>query len=260
MGEARRVAIVTGGGRGIGRGIARALAGAGFDLVVNGVRERTDDDPALAELRARGAAVAYARGDVGDARAREEIVAAARARFGRLHVLVNNAGVGSRERGTDLLATTEDAFAWILRANLLGPHFLTQLAARWMLEQKRADPGWTGCVVNVTSVSAELASIDRADYCVSKAALSMATRAWAMRLAPEGIPVYELRPGIVRTDMTARAAADYDRRIAAGLVPEPRWGTPEDMGRAVAMLATGGLTYAPGQVLVVDGGMSLPRL
>jgi NAD(P)-dependent dehydrogenase (short-subunit alcohol dehydrogenase family) len=144
--------------------------------------------------------------------------------------------------------------------NLKGPYFLTQAVARWMIEQKKADEGWTGCVVNVTSISATVASTNRGEYCVSKAGLAMASRLWATRLAEEGIPVYEVRPGIIRTDMTASIAEKYDPLIRDGLVPERRWGTPEDVGRAVVALATGEIPYATGTVLTVDGGLTLPRL
>jgi NAD(P)-dependent dehydrogenase (short-subunit alcohol dehydrogenase family) len=147
-----------------------------------------------------------------------------------------------------------------MRINLKGPHFLTQSIARWMIEQKQADADYPGCIINVTSVSAIVASTNRGEYCVSKAGLAMASRLWALRLAEHGIPVYEVRPGIIRTDMTAGVAGKYDALIEDGLVPEGRWGTPEDVGRAVAALATGEMPYATGAVLAVDGGLTLSRL
>jgi NAD(P)-dependent dehydrogenase (short-subunit alcohol dehydrogenase family) len=174
-------------------------------------------------------------------------------------VLVNNAGVAPEERA-DLLEAGEESFDRLLRINLKGPHFLTQAVARWMIEQKEASADYAGCIVNVTSISAVVASPDRGEYCVSKAGLAMASRLWAVRLADVGIPVYEVRPGIIRTDMTAGVAGKYDALIEDGLVPEGRWGTPEDVGRAVAALALGEVPYATGSVLVVDGGLTLPRL
>ena len=255
----RRVALVTGGTRGIGLGIARALAGKGFDLAVNGVREEEAVQPALEELRSLGADAEYVRGDVGEAADRERLVSTLRTRFGRLHVLVNNAGVAPSARA-DLLEAGEESFDRLLRINLKGPHFLTQSIARWLVEQRRANPDHAACIVNVTSISATVVSTNRGEYCISKAGLAMVSQLWAVRLAEHGIPVYEVRPGIIRTDMTAGAAGKYDALIEGGLVPERRWGTPEDVGRAAAALAEGEMPYATGAVLVVDGGLTLPRL
>jgi 3-oxoacyl-[acyl-carrier protein] reductase len=255
----RRVALVTGGTRGIGLGIARALARDGFDLVVCGLREEAQVAPALAELRGDGAAAHYVRADVGERGDRLRLVKEVRDRVGRLHLLVNNAGVGPRVRA-DLLEAEEDSFERLLRVNLQGPYFLTQSVARWMLEQKQADAGWSGAVVFVTSVSATMASTNRGEYCVSKAGLVMASQLWAARLAEAGIPVYEVRPGIIRTDMTAGVAEKYDRLIAQGVVPQGRWGNPDDVGRVVAALARGDAPYSTGAVVTVDGGLTIPRL
>ena len=255
----RRVALVTGGTRGIGLGIARAMAGEGFDLVLNGVRREAEVEAVVEELRALGGHVHYEQGDVADRASRQRIVQSLRDSPGRLHVLVNNAGVAPRVRA-DLLEAGEDSYDRVMGINLKGPYFLTQAVARWMVEQKRTDGSWTGCIVNVTSISATVASTNRGEYCLSKAGLAMASRLWATRLAEEGIPVYEVRPGIIRTDMTAGATEKYDPLIRDGLVPERRWGTPEDVGRAVAALATGRVPYATGTVLMVDGGLTLPRL
>jgi NAD(P)-dependent dehydrogenase (short-subunit alcohol dehydrogenase family) len=255
----KRVALVTGGTRGIGRGIAEALASSGFDLAINGVREADKAADAVQALQERGAEVIYCRGDVSITTDRQAVVDAVRQRFGRLDVLVNNAGVAPHAR-TDLLEATEESFVRLMRINLKGPYFLTQLVSRWMIEQRQADPGFSGVVINVSSVSATEASINRGDYCVSKAGLAMATQLWAARLAEHGIAVYEVRPGVVRTDMTEGVAEKYDRLIAGGLTVEKRWGTPEDVGRAVAVLARGDLTYATGNVIHVDGGLTLRRL
>jgi 3-oxoacyl-[acyl-carrier protein] reductase len=255
----RRVALVTGGTRGIGLGIARALARDGFDLVVCGLREEAEVAPVLAELRAGGAAAHYVRADVGERGDRARLVAQIRERGGRLHVLVNNAGVGPRVRA-DILEAEEASFERLVRVNLQGPYFLTQSVARWMLEQRQADPGWSGAIVFVTSCSATMVSTNRGEYCVSKAGLAMASQLWAARLAEAGIPVYEVRPGIVRTDMTAGVAEKYDRLIAEGVVPQRRWGQPDDVGRVVAALARGDAPYSTGAVVTVDGGLTIPRL
>ena len=255
----RPVALVTGGTRGIGLAIARRLAQEGHDVAVCGVREPEAVRPVLEELRAPHADVLYQRCDVGDRVQREALLAAVRERFGRLHVLVNNAGVAPAER-RDLLEASEESFERVLAVNLQGPYFLTQAAARWMIEQKRQAPSFGGCIVNVSSVSATVASVNRGEYCVAKAGLAMATALWAARLGEFGIPVYEVRPGLIRTDMTAGVVEKYDRLIAGGLLVQPRWGEPDDVGRAVAMLARGELAYSTGQVIMVDGGMGIQRL
>ncbi len=197
--------------------------------------------------------------DVGDRSQRDRLVDAVRDHFGRLHVLVNNAGVAPAER-RDLLEATEESFERVLGVNLRGPYFLTQAAARWMIEQKRHDRAFAGCIVNVGSISATVASTNRGEYCVAKAGLAMATSLWAARLGEFDIPVYEVRPGVIRTDMTAGVSRKYDRLIAGGLLVQSRWGEPDDVGRAVAMLARGDLPYSTGQVIVVDGGMGVQRL
>ena len=255
----KRVALVTGGTRGIGFGVATALAREGFDLCVCGLRDASAVGEALAGLRAAGAEVLYCACDVADAGARARMLESVRERFGRLHVLVNNAGIAPRER-RDVLEATEESFEHVVRTNLQGPYFLTQAVARWMIQQRQADAAWRGCVVNVSSISATVASISRGEYCISKAGVSMATQLWAVRLGPEDIPVYEVRPGVTATDMTAGVKEKYDRLIADGLCVQGRWGTPGDVGKAVAALARGDLPYSTGQVIMVDGGLTLSRL
>jgi NAD(P)-dependent dehydrogenase (short-subunit alcohol dehydrogenase family) len=255
----RRGALVTGATRGIGLGIARALVGEGFDLALCGLRAEAEVAPVLAELKGGGAAVHYVRADIGERADRLRLVSEVRGRLGRLHVLVNNAGMAPRVRA-DLLEAGEESFERLLRVNLQGPYFLTQAVARWMLEQKGAEEAWAGCIVNVTSTSATVASTNRGEYCVSKAGLAMASQLWAARLAGAGIAVYEVRPGIIRTDMTAAVTEKYDRLIAEGIVPQGRWGTPEDVGRVVAALARGDAPYSTGAVVTVDGGLTIPRL
>jgi 3-oxoacyl-[acyl-carrier protein] reductase len=255
----KRVALITGGSRGIGHGIALALAAEGFDLALAGRRAESDVGDALAALRGKGAETLYVRADISGRADRARLVAAVRERFGRLHVLVNNAGVAPRDR-QDLLDAAEESFDEVLGVNLKGPHFLTQACAKWMIEQAKADRGWRGAVVNVSSISATVVSVSRGEYCVAKAGLSMSTQLWAARLGEFGLPVYEVRPGVVKTDMTAAVVEKYDRLIAGGLCVQARWGTPEDVGKAVAMLARGDLPYSTGQVIMVDGGLTIPRL
>jgi 3-oxoacyl-[acyl-carrier protein] reductase len=257
--QEKRVALVTGGSRGIGLGIAEALADSGFDLAINGVRDESDVTAALDALRRRGANLAYCQGNVAKAADRQVIVDAVRQRFGRLDVLVNNAGVAPNVRA-DILDASEESFDRLIGINLKGPYFLTQQVARWMIDQRKADADFHGVVINISSVSATEASINRGDYCISKAGVAMATQLWAHRLAEFGIPVFEIRPGLIRTDMSAPVAEKYDRMIANGLLVESRWGMPEDVGRAVAMLARGEITYGTGNVLNIDGGMTLRRL
>ncbi|HTV12528.1 MAG TPA: 3-ketoacyl-ACP reductase [Acidimicrobiales bacterium] len=254
-----RVALVTGGTRGIGLGIALQLAAEHFSLVVCGRRPQNEVREAMKALEARGTKSLYVRADVADSAARRRLVENVRLEFGRLDVLVNNAGIAPRRR-VDILSATEESFEEVILANLKGPYFLTQACAAWMIEQKAADPNWVGCIVNISSMSATVASPDRGEYCISKAGLSMATRLWASRLGEFGIPVYEVRPGVIRTDMTAPAEDKYSRLITSGLTIEKRWGTPEDVGRAVAVLVRGDLPYTTGNVVHVDGGLTVPRL
>jgi 3-oxoacyl-[acyl-carrier protein] reductase len=255
----RPTALVTGGTRGIGLGIARALAQDGWDLALCGVRRATQVTGVLDELRTAGAAVHYVAADLARQDERARLADDVRKRYGAVNALVNNAGRAPRVRA-DLLDASEDSFEELIRTNLQGPYFLTQAIARDQLARRRADPAFVASIVFVTSVSAELVSSNRGDYCVSKAGLSMTARLFAARLAEDGIPVYEVRPGIIATDMTAGVKDTYDRRIADGLVPARRWGQPDDVGRVVAALVRGDLSYATGSVVHVDGGLSLPRL
>jgi NAD(P)-dependent dehydrogenase (short-subunit alcohol dehydrogenase family) len=255
----RRLALVTGGTRGIGLGIARALAADGCDLALCGVRPAADVRDPIASLEALGARVEYIVADLANRSARALLVERTQAAFGKIDALINNAGRAPRVRA-DLLEASQESFEELVQTNLQGPYFLTQAVARGMVERRTTDPAFRACIVFVTSVSADHASVNRGDYCVSKAGLSMAARLFAARLAAEGIPVYEVRPGIIDTDMTARVKDVYDRRIADGLVPEGRWGQPDDVGRAVAALVRGDVPYATGSIITVDGGLSIPRL
>jgi len=255
----KKVALITGGGRGIGLGIAVSLAQEGCNIVVCDVHEEAVVADALAILREAGSDVLYCRTDVTDPVGRSSMLDTIQRRFGRLNVLVNNAGVAPAVRA-DLLDVTEESYDRVMRINLQGPFFLTQAVARWMIQQGQANNGFEACIVNISSVSATVASPNRGEYCLSKAGVSMATKLWAARLGEYGIPVYELRPGVIKTDMTAGVREKYDKLITEGLMIQPRWGMPQDIGKAVAMLVRGDLSYSTGQVILIDGGMTVQRL
>lgn len=255
----KKIAFVTGGSRGIGYGIAEHLAKAGFNLAINGVRPESAVTEALDGLRSLGADVIYCPGDIASRDDRANMLDTIKAYFGRLNVLVNNAGVAPKER-RDILEATEESFHYVVSTNLQGAYFLTQAVANWMIEQQRNDTTFTGCIVNVSSISATVASVNRGEYCIAKAGLSMATQLFATRLGEFNIPVYEVRPGIIQTDMTAGVTSKYDTLIANGLCVQKRWGQPDDVGKAVAALARGDFPYSTGQVIMVDGGLSIPRL
>lgn len=255
----KQVALITGGSRGIGFGVAIVLARAGFDVVINGRREASDVRDAIEKLQSLGAKVLYVKADVADRNDHKNMLEAIRAEFGRLDVLVNNAGVAPDVRA-DILEAGEESFDRLIRINLRGPYFLTQSVANWMIQQKGVTTDFRGVIVNVSSISANVASVNRGDYCISKAGVAMATQLWAARLAEFGIDVFEVRPGIIATDMTSGVKEKYDNLIANGLTLQKRWGEPADVGRCVAALARGDITYATGQVLTLDGGLSLRRL
>jgi 3-oxoacyl-[acyl-carrier protein] reductase len=255
----RKVALVTGGARGIGLGIALKLAEAGFTLAISGRRPLEQVQSALDQIKEHSTASIYVQADVSSGADRRRLLEIVEENFGRLDVLVNNAGIAPRERA-DILDASEDSFDELIATNLKGPYFLTQAVAAWMIRQQESDALVHRAIVNICSVSATVASVNRGDYCISKAGIAMATRLWAVRLAEFGIGVYEVRPGIIESDMTAGVRGKYDALIEGGLLLEKRWGTPEDVGRAVCVLASGELPYATGAVLVVDGGLTLARL
>ncbi|UDL88456.1 3-ketoacyl-ACP reductase [Mesorhizobium sp. PAMC28654] len=251
----RPAAIVTGGARGIGLACAQALAESGFDILVADLAEQAPDG--LAEnITARGAKFAYVRCDIADLGDHAALVDAAISAFGRIDCLVNNAGVGTVVRG-DLLELKPENFDRTLGINLRGTVFLSQAVAKTMLATPADRPK---SIITITSVSAEMASPERPDYCISKAGLSMWVKNLALRLAPENIGVFEVRPGIIRTDMTSGVSAKYDALIDGGLVPAKRWGEASDIGAVVATLAAGKLGFSTGSIINVDGALSVPRL
>lgn len=256
-----KVALVTGGSRGIGFGIAEKLASEKWDIVINGVRPEEAVAEPLEKIRTLGVRAGYARGDVGSAEGRAAIIAATHAFTGgkSINLLVNNAGVAPKVRA-DLLETGEDSYDFVVDTNLKGVFFLTQAFARDMVAAKKADATFTGTIVNITSISATVVSINRGEYCIAKAGLSMLSQLFATRLGPEGIPVYEVRPGVIKTDMTSGVTDKYDKLIEGGLCVQPRWGFPDDIGRSVAALARGDFPFSTGQVIMVDGGLTIPRL
>lgn len=260
----RPAAVVTGAGRGIGRGIVLALVRDGFDVVGVDV----DFDPGngakgLFEVKARveeiGGRFLPVAGDVSRVADHDRMLDAAWGVCGRIDVLVNNAGVAPLRR-TGILETEPASYDRLMATNARGPFFLTQNAAKRMAARKRVKDGRRPAIVFITSISAEWSSVSRAEYCVSKAALSMTATLFADALAGAGIDVFEVRPGLIATDMTAAVKAKYDRLIAGGLVPQGRWGAPDDVGRAVAALVRGDFGYSTGAVIEVSGGMSLRRL
>lgn len=257
-----RVALVTGGSRGIGLGITRRLLADGFAVSVLATRAAAAE--AMEALRADlddPGRVRYVQGDVADPDTHARYLNDAVEAWGRLDVLVNNAGVAPAER-VDLLEATPESFDRVLAINLRGPYFLTQAFARRVLT---LTPGWVGegpraTIVNVSSISATAVSTNRGEYCVSKAGVAMATQLFAVRLAADGVLVYEVRPGVIATDMTAAVRDRYDALFADGLAPMPRWGRPEDVAGAVSILASGNTPYSTGEVFHVDGGMHIPVL
>jgi 3-oxoacyl-[acyl-carrier protein] reductase len=264
----KNAALITGASRGIGRGIALELAGLGWDLLINyasnegAARETAAACVSAAEQQGRRIVAHVFRADVGSAEERDALVREACQRFARLGLLVNNAGVAPQVRA-DLLEATEESFDRLMRINVKGPYFLTQAIARWMLEtlqSTQATDDYRPKIVTISSISAYTASTNRGDYCVAKAALSMLTPLYAARLAENGINVYEIRPGIIATDMTGPVKEKYDRLIAEGLTPIRRWGQPADVAKAVAAIASELLPFSTGEVINVDGGFHLRRL
>lgn len=251
--------LITGGSRGIGLGIAKELAKAGCNLAINGMRDEEQVIDILEELKTLGAEeIVYCQGDISSASGRAKIIQTALNKFQKIHVLVNNAGVAPKER-KDLLEVNEESYDRVVNTNLKGAFFLTQEIARHMVDCKSIDAKFQACIINMSSVSATMASIARGQYCISKAGIGMMTKLFAVRLGEHNIPVYEIRPGVIETDMTSSVLEKYQKQVTEGLTIEPRLGIPEDIGKAVAALVENRIPYATGQVIIIDGGLSLPR-
>jgi NAD(P)-dependent dehydrogenase (short-subunit alcohol dehydrogenase family) len=259
------VALVTGSSRGIGRAIALALSQIGFDVVINFTANAQAADQtradAIAGARQSGKSIRaeICRADISLNQDRTRLVDFTREKFCRLDLLVNNAGIAPAVRA-DILEASEESFDQLLGVNLKGPYFLTQSIAKWMIEQRQQDVTRQPKIVMINSVSAYAVSVNRGDYCVSKAGLAMMTKLFAARLAEYGINVYEIRAGVIATDMTATVKEKYDRMIAGGLTPIKRWGQPEDVAKAVAAIALGQFPFSTGEVINVDGGFHLSIL
>jgi len=257
--DKNKVALITGGSRGIGLGIAKALAADGINLAIKGVRKENEVSGTLDKLKTFGMDVLYCQGNIASSQDRDKIINKIKERFNRLDILVNNAGVAPKER-KDILQASEEGFENLMKINLHGPYFLSQSVANWMIEQKEQNEDLEACIITISSISSTIASVNRGEYCLSKAGLSMMTKLFAARLGEYNIPVYEIQPGIIETDMTAGVKEKYDKLIAEGLMIQRRWGRPEDVGKAVLALVSGSMAYSTGQVIMVDGGLSLPRL
>ena len=248
--------LITGGARGIGAGIVRKLAEAGHHVAFCGRKDSDEFRELAAKITAEfGVKCTYYQCDVSKAEDREKLLRSFLADFGSIEVLINNAGVAPEVRA-DLLDMSPESFDRVLGINLRGPFFLTQLTAKEIMKNRS---GKFRCIINIGSVSADYASINRGEYCLSKAGVAMATKLYAVRLADEGICVYEIRPGVIKSDMTGTVSAKYDKMIEEGLTLQRRWGFPEDIGKAVAALVSGAFGYSTGQVINVDGGLTVER-
>ena len=247
------MALITGGSRGIGRGIALGLARIGYDVAINYASNDAAAKETAQQCSKHGRRAEIVQADIANANDRQKLVQSCRKTFGRLDLLVNNAGVAPEVRA-DILEASEESFDRLININVKGPYFLTQLVAKWMIDQR------AGKIVTISSVSAYTASTTRGDYCIAKAALSMITPLYAARLAEHGIRVYEIRPGIIETDMTATVKAKYDKLIGEGLTPIKRWGTPDDVAKAVAAIAQDLFPFSTGEVINVDGGFHIRTL
>ena len=250
----KKCAIITGASRGIGAGIAEKLASENWNLALCARQKVEDGSKLAAALQEKyGVEAEYFQCDISDGDARKRCVNDIIARFGEIGALVNNAGVAPKVRA-DILEMTEESFDFVMNINLRGSFFFTQLVARKMAEQK------SGTIVNISSCSATVASVSRGEYCMSKAGVSMATKLWAVRMAEFGVSVFEIRPGVIETDMTSVVKGKYDKLISEGLTLQPRWGYPEDIAKVTASLLRGDFAYSTGQVINIDGGMNIEKL
>ena len=255
-----KVALITGAGRGIGNGIAMQLASEGYAVAIMDLIPEEQVKENLDKVKSFGTPVLYINGNIASNESRQAVLRKIDAEFGRLDVLVNNAGVAPKVR-MDILSTTEESFDFVLDINLKGTFFLTQLVANYMVEEVKRNTGIAPVIINISSMSAYTSSTARGEYCISKAGISMVTTLFADRLAEYGINVYEIRPGIIATDMTATVKEKYDRLIfQEGLLPIKQWGYPENIANAVSVFCSGKLSYSTGEIINVDGGFHLRRL
>lgn len=255
-----KTALITGAGRGIGRAIAEGLAENGYNIGIVDILPATATQEVVLSCEKYGVKAVAIKADISKTDERKQIITSMKAEFNRLDILVNNAGVAPRQR-LDILQATEESYDWVLNVNLKGPYFLTQAAANWMIEQQKSNSSFDAKIINISSISAYTSSPMRGEYCLSKAAVSMMTQLYADRLAEFGIAVFELRPGIIKTDMTSAVAEKYDRLILhEGLTPIKRWGTPADVARAVIAIALDYFPFSTGEVINVDGGFHMRRL
>lgn len=252
-----KTALITGAARGIGQAVAVALSEQGFNIVI--ADTLADADETIQLCGKNGVEVLFIRADVGNREDREILVNRIKDNFNSLELLVNNAGISVDER-KDILYTTEESYDRVMNINLKGPFFLTQAVAGWMLEQSEADPRKRSIIVNIASLTSYASAISMAEYCLSKTGVSMMTKLFADRLSNHGINVYEIRPGIIKSDMTSGVKEKYDTFINEGGLPIQRWGYPEDIAKAIVGLANGYLSYSTGEVLNVDGGFHMRRL
>jgi 3-oxoacyl-[acyl-carrier protein] reductase len=255
-----KIALITGGTRGIGLGIAKQLGKNNYNLALCGTRPKDQLNQLIIELKNEGITAEYFQCNIGVAEDRKRLVQEVVKHYGQINVLVNNAGIAPKVRA-DMLETSEESFDDLISVNLKGPFFLTQTVANEMIKQTEKDPSYKACIINVTSVSSSVASINRPEYCISKSGSSMSTMLWASRLGEYSIPVYELQPGIIKTDMTSGVSSKYDKLIEeTDLLVQKRWGLPEDIGKAALGLAEGYFPFSTGAVIPVDGGLMLKRL
>jgi len=254
-----KVAIITGAGRGIGRGNAVGLAAAGWTTVINDIGDKKPSNETLRLVRKAGSDGLVVIADIASAADRKKLLDATIRKYGQVDLLVNNAGIGPRVR-RDMLELSEESMSEVMAVNVVGPYFLTQIVSKKMIGLIGKKVITSAAIVNIGSISAYTSSTGRAEYCISKAALAMSTLLYADRLAAEGINVYEIRPGIIRTPMTEAVKDKYDKLIAGGITPLQRWGRPEDVARAVAAIAEGCFPFSTGQVIDVDGGFHIHRL
>jgi len=255
----KKTALITGAGRGIGNGIAVKLAQDGYDTAIMDIHDEEAISDNLKKVQDEGAQVVYLKGDITKKEDRTIVLDAIMRRFGRLDVHVNNAGVGLKKR-MDILETTEESYDFVMNINLKGTFFFTQEVANLMIKELDKIEGINPRIINISSMSAYTSSTNRGEYCISKAGISMVTTLFADRLAEYGIPVFEIRPGIIFTDMTKVVKDKYDKLISEGITPIKRWGYPEDIAKAVSALCTGNFDFSTGQVINVDGGFHIRRL